>query len=218
MMKTDTQLQKDVMAELQFEPAVNATHIGVAVDHSVVTLSGHVNSFSEKWDAERAAQRVAGVKALAVEITVSLPSLSERSDADIARAAETALEWLSFLPSNAVHVLVEKGWVTLTGQVNWSYQRLGATTAVRFLMGVRGVSNQIAVKPVVISSTIQSDIEAALQRRALSESHKVSVTVHGDEVTLSGTVHNWSERAIVQHAAWQTSGVRNVINNLSMVA
>lgn len=215
-MKTDLQLQQDVMAELQFEPAVNATHIGVAVDHSVVTLTGHVGSFSEKWDAERAAQRVAGVKALAVDISVSLPSLSERSDADIASAAENTLEWLSFLPKDAVHVLVEKGWVTLTGQVNWGYQRLGATAAVRFLMGVRGVSNQMAIKPAVPSSTIQMDIESALKRRAIADAHKVVVAVHGDEVTLTGTVHNWSDRALVMHAAWQTSGVRSVINKLTL--
>jgi osmotically-inducible protein OsmY len=215
-MKTDIQLQQDVMAELQFEPAVNATHIGVAVDHSVVTLTGHVGSYSEKWDAERAAQRVAGVKALAVDISVSLPSLSERSDADIASAAENTLEWLSFLPKDAVHVLVEKGWVTLTGQVNWGYQRLGATAAVRFLMGVRGVSNQMAIKPAVPSSTIQMDIESALKRRAIADAHKVVVAVHGDEVTLTGTVHNWSDRALVMHAAWQTSGVRSVINKLTL--
>jgi osmotically-inducible protein OsmY len=214
-MKTDLQLQQDVMAELQFEPAVNAVHIGVAVDQAVVTLTGQVSSYSEKWDAEHAAQRVAGVKALAVEITVSLPGLSERSDADIARAAENTLEWLTFLPKDAVHVLVEKGWITLTGQVNWSYQRLGATTAVRFLMGVRGVSNQMTVKPTVSSSTIKADIESALKRRAMADARKVTVTVHGDEVTLAGTVHNWSERELVQSAAWQTSGVRSVINHLS---
>lgn len=217
-MKTDLQLQQDVMAELQFEPTVNATHIGVIVDHSVVTLSGHVGSYSEKWDAERAAQRVAGVKALAVEISVSLPSLSERTDADIARAAENTLEWLSFLPQNAAHVLVEKGWITLTGQVNWGYQRLGATTAVRFLMGVRGVSNQMTIKPAISSSTIQIDIESALKRRAIADAHKVVIAVHGDEVTLTGTVHNWSDRALILHAAWQTSGVRSVINKLTFSA
>jgi osmotically-inducible protein OsmY len=217
-MKTDLQLQQDVMAELQFEPSVNATHIGVAVDHSIVTLTGQVGSYSEKWDAERAAQRVSGVKALAVEIGVLLPSLSERTDADIARAAENTLSWLSFLPKNAVHVLVEKGWVTLTGQVHWGYQRLGATTAVRFLMGVRGVSNQMAINPAVSSSTIQTDIESALKRRAIADAHKVVITVHDDEVTLTGTVHNWSDHALVTHAAWQTSGVRSVVNKLTFSA
>jgi osmotically-inducible protein OsmY len=215
-MKTDAQLQQDVMEELKFAPSVNATHVGVTANGGVVTLTGHVDSFSEKWDAERAAQRVAGVQALAVEIAVSIPSLNERSDADIARAAQNVLDWMSFLPKDAVHVLVEKGWITLTGEVNWSYQRLSATGAVRFLMGVRGVSNQMTIKPSVSSSTIQADIESALKRRAIPHTHKISVAVQGDQVTLTGHVDNWSEREMAKHVAWQTPGVMRVLDKLTL--
>jgi osmotically-inducible protein OsmY len=215
-MKTDMQLQKDVMDELTFTPSVNATRIGVTAVGGVVTLTGHVDSFAEKWDAERAAQRVAGVNGLAVEIMVAIPSFNERTDADIARAAENVLDWMSFLPKDAVHVLVEKGWITLTGEVNWSYQRLSATGAVRFLMGVRGVSNQMTIKPSISSNTIQLDIESALKRRAIPHTHKIIVTVQGDQVTLTGHVDNWAEREMAKHVAWQTPGVLGVLDKLTL--
>jgi osmotically-inducible protein OsmY len=215
-MKTDLQLQKDVMDELAFTPSINATHIGVTAVDGVVTLTGHVESFAEKWDAERAAQRVAGLHALAIEIKVAIPSFNERSDADIARAAENVLDWMSFLPKDAVHVLVEKGWITLTGEVNWGYQRLSATGAVRFLMGVRGVSNQMTIKPSISSKTIQTDIESALKRRAIPHTHGITVTVQGDQVTLTGHVVNWAEREMAKRVAWQTPGVLSVLDKLTL--
>ena len=213
-MKTDAQVQQDVMDELQWEPAVDAAGIGVEVKDGVVTLAGRVASFAEKWHAEHAAQRVAGVKALAIEITVTLAGSSERSDADIARAAENALEWNTSGPEGSIKVMVENGWVTLSGEAQWDYQRVTAERTVRHIVGVRGVSNQMVVKPTVRSSTIKADIEATLQRSAKADAHHIFVEVHGDDVTLSGTVHNWSERDLARQSAWGTAGVRNVVDNI----
>jgi osmotically-inducible protein OsmY len=213
-MKTDSQLKQDVIAELKWEPAVNGAQIGVEVKDGIVTLTGHVDSFAEKWDAERAAQRVFGVKALAVEIDVKLPGSSQRNDADIARSVENVLQWTTYVPKDAVKVMVENGWVTLTGEVNWEYQRQAATSAVRYLMGVTGVSDQIAIKPHVSQSAIKSDIEAALKRGALSDAKNISIDIRDGDVTLAGTVHSWSERELATHAAWAAAGVRKVVDNL----
>ncbi len=215
-MKTDQQVQKDVLAELLWEPSVSAANIGVEVKDGIVTLAGHVNSFAEKWDAERAAQRVVGVKALAIEMDVNLPGSSHRHDADIARAVESALEWSIYVPQNAVKVLVERGHVTLTGEVHWEYQREAAAKAVRYLMGVTGVSDQITLKPEISSSVVKSDIEAALKRRAHDEAQKIAVSVKGADVTLSGKVPSWADRILVRYSAWGTSGVRNVVDNLTV--
>jgi osmotically-inducible protein OsmY len=141
--KSDTQLQQDVLAELSWEPSINAADIGVEVKDGIVTLAGHVNTYAEKWDAERATQRVAGVKALAVEMDVRLDGMNNRTDADIARSAENVLQWTTYLKKDAVKIKVEKGWVTLTGEVEWQYQRQAAAAAIRYLMGVSGVSGQI---------------------------------------------------------------------------
>ena len=215
-MKTDSQLQQDVLAELNWEPSINAAQIGVEVNDGIVTLAGHVGSFAEKWDAERATQRVAGVKALAVEMDVKLPSLSVRTDADIARTADNALNWTTYLPAESVKVMVENGWITLSGDVDWSYQRESAGTAVRYLMGVKGVHNQIGIKPKVSSSAVKTEIEAALKRRALKDAPHISVTVHGADVTLSGTVHSWSERELATSSAWCTPGVHKVTDNITI--
>ena len=181
-MKTDTQVQEDVLAELKWEPSVNAAEIGVEVKGRVVTLTGHVGSFAEKWDAERAAQRVAGVKALAVEIDVVIPGASRRNDADIARAAENALKWMTYLPKDSVKVMVEGGWITLSGEVDWEYQRQTAAIRVRHLMGVTGVSDQISLRPQVFLNAVKSDIEAALKRRTHADAQLISVEVNGTDV------------------------------------
>lgn len=215
-MKTDSQLQQDVRAELQWEPSVNATQIGVEVKNGVVTLAGHVDSYAEKWDAERATQRVAGVKGLAVEMDVKLPGTSQRNDADTARSAENVLAWSSFAPKDSIKVMVEKGWVTLTGQVHWDFERRGAASSVRQLMGVTGVSDQITIKQKVSSTVVKSDIEAALKRRARNDAQMISVDVKGADVTLSGTAHTWAERDLASHAAWSAPGVRNVVDNITV--
>ena len=216
-MKTDAQLQHDVMAELKWEPSVHAAQIGVEVKDGVVTLAGEVSSYAEKWNAERAAQRVAGVKALAIDMTVKLSGLGKRTDADIARSVENALEWTTFLPANSVKTMVEGGWVTLSGEVDWKYQKQSASDAIRYLVGVKGVSDQIAVKPRVSGSAVKSDIEAALKRRAIADAKTIAVDVSGSDVTLSGTVHSWSERELATDSAWSAPGVRNVVDNMTLV-
>jgi osmotically-inducible protein OsmY len=215
-MKTDAQVQQDVLAELKWEPSIHAAQIGVEVKDGIVTLAGRVNSFAEKWDAERVAQRVAGVKAIAVEIEVHLPGNNERNDADIAGAVKNALYWQMHVPKDAVKVMVEKGYVTLSGELNWEYQREAAVAAVRYLMGVTGVSNQLAVKPDVSLSAIKADIVAALKRRAHTDAAKITVTVDGPDVTLSGSVPSWSERTLARDSAWNSPGVRFVVDNMTV--
>lgn len=215
-MKTDTQLQHDVGEELKWEPQVTASQIGVQVKDGVVTLSGEVSSFAEKWNAEKAAQRVSGVSALAVNLKVKLGEFGERTDADIARSAENVLSWTTSVPKDAVKVMVEEGFITLTGDVDWQFQRLAAAASVRFLSGVTGVSDQIAIKPTVKVSAIQSDIESALKRTAVADAKKIHVKVHGANVTLTGKVQSWAERETATTSAWGTPGVRSVIDEMTL--
>ena len=214
-MKTDSQLQQDVMAELKWEPTIEAAQIGVEVKGGIVTLAGHVDSYAEKWHAERAAQRVAGVKALTVEIEVKLPGMSARTDVDIARSAENVLLWTILPPKDGIKVMVENGWITLSGEVDWGFQRVAATTAVRYLMGVKGVSNRIEIKPKVALSAVKSEIETALKRRAKADAQDIKVQVDGNAVTLTGVVHSWSERELATDSAWSTPGVRNVVDKMT---
>jgi len=216
-MKTDSQLQQDVMAELKWEPAVHAARIGVEVKNGVVTLAGEVGSYTEKLKAEHAAQRVSGVKALAVEMKIKLSDSGKRTDADIAESAKNILEWSSSLPAHAVKVMVEGGWLTLSGDVDLHYQRQDAADSVRYLMGVTGVSNQIAIKPSLSATVVKSDIEAALKRRAADDAKSIAVEVKGGDVTLTGTVHSWSERELANRSAWGTAGVRNVVDKMSLI-
>jgi osmotically-inducible protein OsmY len=213
-MKTDVQLKSDVLAELNWDPAVKATDIGVIVKDGVVTLTGHPARYAEKYAVERAAQRVKGVKALAIEMTVRLAAAHERSDADIALAAERALEWNVLVPDDKIRPIVEKGWVTLHGEVAWDYQRRAAEKAVRNLLGVVGVSNLVKVKPQVTPADVEKSIHAALERQADREARRVEIAVDGSQVTLHGKVHSWAERAAVQGAAWSAPGVSTVVNNL----
>ena len=215
-MKTDSQLQQDVLAELKWEPAVNAAQIGVEVKDGIVTLAGEVDSYVGKWNAERAAQRVSGVKGLAVELKVKLLEFGKRTDADIARVAENILEWTSSLPTDDVKVMVEGGWLTLSGDVQWQYQRQAAADSVRYILGVTGVSNQIGIKPSSSASTVKSDIEAALKRRAAADAKNIAVVVKGGDVTLTGTVHSWDERDLATRTAWSSSGVSNVVDRMTL--
>ena len=216
IMKTDTELQQDVIAELKWEPSINAAQIGVEVQDGIVTLAGHVNTYAEKRGAERAAQRVSGVKALTVEMDVKLAGSSKRTDADIAGSAKNALQWRSALPKDSVKVMVESGWITLSGDVDWEFQRQAATGAVRYLTGVTGVSNQIVLKPKVTLTAVKSEIEAALKRRAMADAQTISVEVSGADVTLTGEVNSWSERDLARHSAWGTPGVRNVVDHMTV--
>ena len=213
-MKTDEQLKIDVGSELDWELSVNAVGIGVEVESGVVTLAGHVDSYAGKLSAEQAAERVSGVRALAVEIDVRLPDLNERSDTDIALAARNALDWSTYSPTSKIQITVEQGWVTLSGEVEWAFQRRAASNAVHFLMGVTGVSDNIVLKSAVSAAGVKADIEAALQRRSTVHARNIFVEVNGSDVVLSGTTNTWSERLLANDSAKTTAGVHRVINNI----
>ena len=215
-MKTDSQLQQAVIAQLSWESAIQATHIGVEVRDGVVTLAGEVGSYSEKWHAERAVQRVRGVKALAIDLKVKLEGASRRTDADIGQSARNVLDWTSAVESEDVKVQVEGGWVTLSGEVDWQYQKQAAMDAVRGLLGVTGLSNQIALKHKPTAGIVKADIDAAIKRSAALASSEIQVDVQGSDVTLTGRVHSWSERELATDSAWSSPGVRNVIDEMTM--
>jgi len=217
MTKSDSQLKKDVESELEWDPSVNATHVGVLVKDGVVTLTGHLDSYAEKYAAERAAQRVQGVQAVAVELDVRLGAAAKRSDGEIAAAAESALKWHALVPEDRIKVMVEKGWVTLSGEVDWDYQRNNAVKAVRPLTGVLGVTNSIGIKPQITSEHIAQRIQGALERQADREAKNIEIIVSGHTVTLKGQVHSWAERTAAQGAAWSAPGITSVVNELRVV-
>ena len=214
-MKTDSELQQDVMTELKWEPTIKAAEIGVGVRDGVVTLSGYVDSFYKKWAAERAAERVFGVKAVAEEIQVRLSGSLKRSDEDIARAVSDALEWNASVPHDCIKVQVENGLVTLSGKVDWWYQKDAAEDAVRKLVGVVLVSNYIIIKPAVKPQDVKDKIESAFQRNALLDARRVTVETHGGKVILRGSVRSWAEREQVQWAAWAAPGVSEVESHIT---
>lgn len=214
--KTDRQLQKDVIAELAWDPAIEASRIGVEVGDGIVTLSGHVCSYAEKLNAEQAAQRVAGVKGVALELKVALPGEAEHSDAELAKRVISALEWSISVPRDAVKVRVEGGWITLTGDVDWAYAREAAASCVRSLIGIKGVVNNIAVHPKVALENVKTEIEAALQRRVHADVKGIKVTVQDGTVTLSGHVDSLAERLTMENAAWNAPGVRHVVDDLTI--
>jgi osmotically-inducible protein OsmY len=213
-MSKDTNLQQAVAAELGWEPSITASHIGVTADDGVVTLSGLVNSFVQKHAAEDAARRVKGVRAVAEEIEVRLAFDGKRGDDDIAAAAVSRLAWDMSVPRDTIKVQVEKGWVTLTGTVEWHSQRVAAVAAIRPLMGVVGVSDQVVLSPRVSTSNISDDIMHALHRSWFFDGDTIKVSANGGAIKLTGTVSSWHDRQVAAETAWAAPGATSVVNDL----
>jgi osmotically-inducible protein OsmY len=218
MERTDTELQKDILEELRWDARVQPNEIGVSVRDGVVTLSGFVDSYLKKWAAEEAAHRVKGVRAVANDVEVRLPGISERTDADIAAAVTRALQWDAFIPTDKVKVTVSKGWVTLDGELEYQYQKEEAERAARRPIGVRGVTNLIRIKPSKPSpSDLKKRIEDALVRNAETDAERITVEVNGSTVVLKGTVRSYAEKQEAARVAWSAPGVTSVENHISVV-
>lgn len=216
-MKTDLELHQDVIAELTWDPRVAEKEIGVATKAGVVTLSGSVPTFAEKWAAERAVERVSGVKAVANDLLVNLPSSVTHSDTAIAHQVVNTLAWDIQVPDERITAHVSNGWITLQGDVEWQYQRDAAARAVRNLAGVRGVTNEIRVKPTVASTfDVSRRIKDALRRRAERTANDITVETVGDVVTLKGKVKTFSDRRAAEGAAWAAPGVKEVRDEIAV--
>ena len=215
-MRADEDIKRDVEDELQWDPDIDPTDIAVAVKDGVVTLTGFARSYAQKFEAEAAAKRVAGVVGVANDLEVRLPSIDERPDPDIARDAVHALKTQLPLAADNIKVIVKKGWITLEGEVEWNYQRETAENAVRWIKGVNGVSNLIQLKPRVAPSEIKRKIEEAFRRSAEIDANRIVVDAKGSEVILKGTVRSWAERQEAERAAWAAPGVTKVDNLIAV--
>lgn len=214
---TDRELQHDVQNALDWEPSVESSAIGVSVDNGVVTLRGDVPSFSEKEAAERVALRVFGVRAVANDLTVLIAGSAERTDSDIADAAVNALRWHTSVPDKNITIVVRKGWITLSGAVDWQFQKDAAVRAVRDLTGVRGVTNDIEIHPSLKAGDVRAQIEAAFRRSAEIDARRVNVMVQDSKIVLSGSVRSFAERQEAEKAAWAAPGVVQVEDRLTIV-
>jgi osmotically-inducible protein OsmY len=214
---TDTDLKTQVQNALEWDPSVDARDIGISTDLGVVTLRGNVRTYAEKNAAERIALHVFGVKAVANDLSVHLPVSFERTDTEVAQAAVNALKWNSILPGNGITVSVTDGWITLKGNVEWQYQRDAAARSVRDLYGVKGVTNEVSVRPRVKPAEVREKIEAAFKRSAEVDARRINVNATDGKVILSGTVHTFAERREAERAAWAAPGVVQVDDRLAVV-
>jgi osmotically-inducible protein OsmY len=212
---SDKLLRQHVMDELEFEPSIDAADIGVTAENGVVTLSGHVPSYSQKLAAERAAWRVKGVKAIAEKIEVRFPTSQKLADDEIAERALNMLAWSTTIPRDAIKVKVQQGWVTLSGKVHWQFQRVAAESGIRKLAGVKGISNDIKLIESVQPGDVKERILGALKRHAEVEANRIHVDVRPDgTVKIDGEVDNWDERQAVERAVWSTPGVTVVEDHI----
>jgi len=215
-MKTDAQIKSDVTSEVAWDPSVHSTAIGVTVREGVVTLTGHLGSLAEKHAVERATRRVSGVRAIAVELDVKPAAEHKHTDSELAQAVLDALRWHTWVPEDRIKVEVEDGWVTLSGEVDWRYQATSAEQCVRPLTGVRGLTNNIGIKPRVSGKDISAEITAALTRHAQREASHIGIQVDGAVVTLQGKVTSLPEHDAALGAAWATRGVSRVVDKLEV--
>lgn len=213
-MKTDMEIQKDVIEELKWEPFLNAAEIGVAVKNGVVTLSGTVDTFRKKTAAEEAAKSVAGVRAVAEDLEVKPAGTGRRNDAEIAQAVVNALKWHADVPDERIKIKVENGWVYLDGEVEWEFQKNAARTACENLLGVIGISNNIKILPKLKIADIKNRIMSAFHRSATIDANKITIIERGAEVTLTGTVRSFAEKKDAENAAWLAPGVTKVDNQI----
>ncbi|MBZ5856555.1 BON domain-containing protein [Flavihumibacter profundi] len=213
-MKSDIEIQRNVMEQLRWEPFLNASEIGVAVKNGIVTLSGHVDSYSKKIHAEKAAKKVSGVKAIAEEIQVGLFPSFRKTDSEIAEAAITALKWHTMIPEDKIKISVENGIVTLEGEVEWEYQRTQAKMSIENLKGVWSVTNLITIKPKITPGDIKVKINSVFQRSATLDASKISAEVIGNKIILQGKVRSFAEKEDAECAAWSAPGVTAVENRL----
>lgn len=216
--RQDRDLRRDVLDELDWDPEVDATKIGVTAADGVVTLTGIVRSFTDRWMAEKVAKRVTGVEGIANELHVALVDEDRRDDTDIAVSAINALEWNNRVPKEHVKITVREGWLQLEGEVEWEFQRRAAEDAVRWLRGVRGVTNAITVNPHVSASDVKRKIELAIRRNAEVDANAIHVETVDTTVTLTGKVRSFAEREDAVHAAWSAPGVTRVIDHIAIAA
>ncbi len=215
-MKSDSQIRNNVIAELTWIPSVDATHIEVDVADGLVTLNGRVASLVERWEAERSTQRLPGVQMLRNNLEVVPAATHRRSDAEIVHSIEKVLEWMTYIPHKTIKISANDGWATASGEVDWQYQKQAAACAIRHLVGITGLTNNISIKTKVSVGDLKADIEAALKRRTRADGRDIVVEVHGSDVILSGMVRCWEERTLATHAAWGTPGVHNVVDRLAV--
>lgn len=215
-MKNDSQLYRDVIDELRWDPRVNEAEIAVSAKDGVVTLTGTVESYAQKYAAERVVERITGVRAVADDLKVKLAGQLQRTDTEIAHAAINALRWDTEVPEDRITLKVENGWLTLKGDVEWNFQKTAAERDVRYLAGVKGISNLINVKPKVSASEVKSKIEAALKRSAELDAQRIVVEAAEGKVVLKGSVRSWTERSDAERAAWAAPGVKEVDDRLTV--
>ncbi|MEO5713566.1 MAG: BON domain-containing protein [Luteolibacter sp.] len=214
--KTDSDIKSDVLTELKYEPSVKTTDIGVLVKDGAVTLTGFTTTYGEKWAAVRATKRVSGVRAVADDIKVKLAGSHERTDGEIAASAADHLEWSTSVPDDKVDITVQNGWVTLTGKLEWWYQKNAAENSVMFLTGVKGVTNLITIASKAVASEIAASIEKAFERNALLDSNKITVKTSGNDVTLTGKVRTYAEKEEAERVAWAAPGVYSVDDKIKV--